>query len=171
MQFGHNDSGPLDDNQRARGTIRGSGDETVEIDNSITGQREVVHTYGWYMKKFITDAKAKDTSSIVCSLIPRNSWRNGKVSRASDSYVKWAKEAAETEGALFIDLNSIIADHYEEVDRDFVTATYFEPGETTHTNAAGAALNAKCVIEGLKKHEDFLLNKYFSSKADEINYK
>src|SRR5258707_7661686 len=33
MQFGHNDSSPINDDSRARGTIRGTGDETQEIDN------------------------------------------------------------------------------------------------------------------------------------------
>src|SRR5262247_3467083 len=36
MQFGHNDGGPLDDTARARGTIRGTGDESKEIYNPIT---------------------------------------------------------------------------------------------------------------------------------------
>src|SRR6185437_3760476 len=31
MQFGHNDSGPLDDTARARGTIKGIGNDSVEI--------------------------------------------------------------------------------------------------------------------------------------------
>jgi hypothetical protein len=38
MQFGHNDSGPLDDTARARGTIKGVGEETREIDNPTTGK-------------------------------------------------------------------------------------------------------------------------------------
>ena len=59
MQFGHNDSGPLDDPARARATINGTGEETKEIDNPITKQHEVVHTYGWYLRKFIADAKAR----------------------------------------------------------------------------------------------------------------
>lgn len=50
VQFGHNDSGPLDDSARARGTLAGTGDETREIDNPITRQHEVVHTFGWYLK-------------------------------------------------------------------------------------------------------------------------
>ena len=36
---------------RARGTIRGTGDESREIDNPITIHKEVVHTYGWYMAR------------------------------------------------------------------------------------------------------------------------
>ncbi|MBN1973803.1 MAG: rhamnogalacturonan acetylesterase [Sedimentisphaerales bacterium] len=169
MQFGHNDEGALNDNRRARGTVKGSGDETEEIDNILTGKHEVVHTYGWYIKKYITDAKAKGASSIVCSMIPRNNWKNGKLDRVSETYGKWSAEAAEAEGALFIDLNSLIADHYEKEGQTKVTATYFEKGEGTHTNAAGAELNARCVIEGLKIHKDYPLSKYLSSRADTIN--
>ena len=46
MQFGHNDGGPLNDSSRARGTIKGTGEETEEIDNLLTKKHEVVHTYG-----------------------------------------------------------------------------------------------------------------------------
>src|SRR5690242_20304706 len=35
MQFGHNDGGPLDDTARARGTIKGTGEETRDIYNPI----------------------------------------------------------------------------------------------------------------------------------------
>src|SRR5436853_563774 len=59
MQFGHNDGGEINDASRARGSLRGIGDETQEIDNQITGKHEVVHTFGWYMRKYVADAKSK----------------------------------------------------------------------------------------------------------------
>src|SRR5690606_32344394 len=59
MQFGHNDSSPLDDSARARGTIRGNGNESKEIYNPIKKKQEVVYTYGWYLRQFIADVKAK----------------------------------------------------------------------------------------------------------------
>ena len=99
MQFGHNDGGPLDDAARARGTLKGTGEETQEIDNPITKQREVVHTYGWYLRKFIADAKARGATPIVCSLVPRKIWKDGKTVRASDSYGKWAAQVAAEESA------------------------------------------------------------------------
>jgi hypothetical protein len=37
MQFGHNDPAPLNDDKRARGTIKGTGEETEAIDNLLTG--------------------------------------------------------------------------------------------------------------------------------------
>src|SRR5713101_5739681 len=46
MQFGHNDGGPINDTSRARGSLRGTGEETEEIDNLLTHEHEVVHTYG-----------------------------------------------------------------------------------------------------------------------------
>ena len=60
MQMGHNDGGPLDDAARARGSIRGTGEETKEIDNPITKKKEVVHTYGWYLRKYVADARDKE---------------------------------------------------------------------------------------------------------------
>lgn len=46
MQFGHNDGGALNDTSRARGSLKGTGDATEEIDNLMTKKHEVVHTYG-----------------------------------------------------------------------------------------------------------------------------
>ena len=39
--------------------IHGIGDDTREIDNELTGKHEVVHTFGWYMRKMIAETKAK----------------------------------------------------------------------------------------------------------------
>jgi rhamnogalacturonan acetylesterase len=150
MQFGHNDGGPVNDRQRARGTIKGAGDETEDIDNLLTGKHEIVRTYGWYLRKFVTDAKAKGATAIVCSPIPRNIWRGGKVIRASEDHARWAGEAARAEEAPFIDLNAIIAGHYDKLGEKHASTTFFGPKDHTHTIAAGARFNARCVIEGLK---------------------
>jgi lysophospholipase L1-like esterase len=149
MQFGHNDGGAVNDNSRARGTIRGTGEETQEIDNILTKKHEVVHTFGWYMRKYVSDCKAKGAIPIVCSLIPRNDWKDGKVLRSSESFGKWASEAAKTGGAFFIDLNEIIAAHYEAIGQSEVTSKFFLT-EHTHTTKAGAQLNALSVAEGIK---------------------
>ncbi len=62
IQFGHNDSGALNDATLARGSLPGLGEETQEIDNQLTKQHETIHTFGWYMRKMIADAKAKGAS-------------------------------------------------------------------------------------------------------------
>ncbi|MDI1319541.1 MAG: GDSL-type esterase/lipase family protein, partial [bacterium] len=53
IQLGHNDPAPYNDTSRARGTIKGVGEETEEIDNLLTKQHEVVHSYGWYIRKYV----------------------------------------------------------------------------------------------------------------------
>ena len=148
MQFGHNDGGGAYDDARARKSIRGSGDETVEVTLEKTGEHETVHTYGWYLGRYIHDTQARGATPIVCSLIPRNDWTNGHVRRADDSYGKWAKEAAETNDAFFIDLNNLIADHYDEMGEQAVKP--FFPKAHTHTGWDGAVLNAQCVVEGIR---------------------
>ena len=166
MQFGHNDGGPLDDNRRARGTIPGIGDESREIDNPLTGKKEVVHTYGWYMRKYIADTKAKGATPIVLSMIPRNSWTaDGKANRVSDTYGKWAAEAAAAGGAFFINLNEITAKQYEAIGREKVAAEYFTPADNTHTSEAGARLNAASVVQGLKELKDCALAGFLAATA------
>jgi rhamnogalacturonan acetylesterase len=160
MQFGHNDGGPLDDTARARGTIRGIGEETKDIFNPITKRQETVHTYGWYMRKYIRETKDKKAIPIVCSPIPRNDWKEGKVTRSTESYAKWARQVAEEEDALFIDLNDLVAIRYEEMGAEKVKP--FFPADHTHTNIDGAKLNAEIVVGALKKIKPGRLNKYLT---------
>jgi rhamnogalacturonan acetylesterase len=158
MQFGHNDASPLDDTARARGTIRGIGDESKEIYNPIMKKQEVVYSYGYYMRKYVRDAKAKGAIPIICSLVPRDQWKDGKVNRSKDSYAGWAEQIAKEEGAYFVDLNDLIATKYEALGEEAVKA--FFPGDHTHTDINGAKLNAQTVIDQLKKINPGKLNKY-----------
>jgi lysophospholipase L1-like esterase len=149
MQFGHNDGGPLDDTSRARGTIRGIGEDSVATYNPIRKVNEVVHSFGWYMRKYIRDTKERGAIAIVCSPIPRNDWKDGKVIRSSESYSKWAEQVAKEEGAYFINLNNDIALKYESMGPEAVKP--FFPVDHTHTNLDGAKLNAQTVMEGVRK--------------------
>jgi lysophospholipase L1-like esterase len=156
IQFGHNDAGAVNDTIRARGTLKGIGDETEEIENMLTKKRETVHTYGWYMRKYVVDTKAKGATPIVCS---RNIWKDGKVERASSSYASWAKEVAEKEAVIYIDLNDLVAEHYERLGIEEVTKKLFMT-EHTHTNAEGAKINAGIVADALRKQKSLKIKKY-----------
>ncbi len=157
MQFGHNDGGPLDEG-RARASLKGNGDQAQVVTNKTTGKVETIHTYGWYMRKYIGDTKAKGATPIVLSLVPRKIWRDGKVVRASNDYGKWAQEAAAAENASFVDLNEIIAGHYEALGQEKVEGLFAD--EHTHTNPEGAKLNAQSVVEGLRGLKDCALSGY-----------
>lgn len=158
IQFGHNDDGPVNDDFRARGTIHGNGEESEQIDNILTGQREIVKSYGWYIRKYIADTKAKGAIPIVCSLVARNVWENGRVVRATDTYTAWAKEAARMEGANFIDLNDLVATRYESLGQPYVTDSLFV-SDHTHTNQKGARINASLAAHAIGDLTDCPLSK------------
>src|SRR5207302_3363596 len=148
IQFGHNDAGAINDASRARGSLPGLGEETQEIDNLLTKKHEVVHTFGWYMRKMIADTKAKGATPIVLSLTVRNIWKDGRVERGPGKYGEWAAEIAKSEKVLLINVTKLIADRYEAVGEEKVKAL-FGP-DHTHTSPAGAELNASLVIVGLR---------------------
>lgn len=150
IQFGHNDAGPINDDFRARGSMPGNNDDLEIIDNILTKKREVVFSYGWYIRKYIADTKAKGGIPIVCSLIARNRWTDGKVDRATDTYNLWSKQAAEQEGAYFIDLNDLTATAMEKAGIDHCSNVLFTP-DKTHTNINGAQFNAAIVAKAIKR--------------------
>ncbi|MGE4285441.1 MAG: beta-galactosidase [Phycisphaerae bacterium] len=160
MQFGHNDSSPVNDDSRARGTLSGCGDESEQIVNLLTGKPETVYTYGHYLREYIREARAKGAEAIVCSPVPRSNWKDGHLERKPDSYPAWAGEAAAKEGASFIDLNEKVSAVYDELGHDAVCRLFFASGERTHTNAAGAQKNAECLINAIKEASDCPLKPY-----------
>ena len=172
IQFGHNDAGALDDEKRARGSIRGIGDETREIDNPITKKREVVHTFGWYMSKYIADARANGATPIVLSYVPRAPRPASATQPASTgptSYALWAQQVAERERAPFIDLHGIVSRHYATMSPEDANARYFAP-DKTHTNEAGAARNAEAVVQGVRALKDIGLAAYLLESAPEADH-
>jgi lysophospholipase L1-like esterase len=166
VQFGHNDGGALNDDSRARGTIKGTGDESQEIDNLLTKKHETVHTYGWYMRQYVEDTKAKGATPIICTMIPRKIWKDGKIVSNTADYAGWAADVAHSEHVPLVDLNEIIARRYDEMGPEKVNPLFGD--EHTHTTRAGAELNAECVIAGLKALPQDPLAPYFSEAAAKI---
>jgi lysophospholipase L1-like esterase len=163
IQFGHNDGGVINDATRARGSLPGLGEETQEIDNLLTRQHEVVHTYGWYMRKMIADTKAKGATPIVLSLTVRNIWKDYHVERGSGKFGEWAAQIAQSEKVRFIDLTKLIAHKYEDLGEAKVKELFAT--DHTHTSPAGAELNAALVVAGLKMLKGQPLNRYLSAKG------
>ena len=164
IQFGHNDGGPLDTG-RARGSLPGLGEETREV-TKPDGTKEVVHTFGWYNRRFIGDVKAKGATPVLLTLTVRNIWKDGRVERGSGKFREWAEEIARAEGVAFVDVTRIIADRYEALGPEKVK-TLFGP-DHTHTSPEGAEFNASAVVAGLKGLKGDPLGKYFSARAGEV---
>lgn len=147
LQFGHNDA-KNSENYPDRTTIAGNGDATQTIESPVTHQPETIHSYGWYMRQYVADAKAKGANVIICSPPPRNLWQDGKIVRGLDGYAGWAKEAAQQSGAYFIDLNTISADKYDALGQDGAKPLF---NDFQHSRKAGAKLNAESVAAGIRQ--------------------
>jgi len=145
MQFGHNDNG-------RNGPLRGTGEETEDREG------QAVHTFGWYLRRYVAETRAKGATPIVCSLIPRNIWANGKITRPGDSHADWAREIAKTQGVGLLDLHELIAGRYDSMGEASVTDLFAD--RRVHTTRAGAELNAACVIEALHRLKENPVAKY-----------
>src|SRR5580698_3654256 len=97
IQLGQNDIFELND-KNARGTIPGIGPEVQEIDNIATHKHEIVHTYGWYLRNYIKDARAKGATPIVMSLTTRDVWQDGQIEVGVNNYRESAYRIATSEG-------------------------------------------------------------------------
>ena len=164
MQFGHNDNGSLANDPRARATLRGAGEET-QMSGTVT-----VHTFGWYLRQYVKEIRAKGATPVICSLIPRRHWdEDGRMRRDLASHAGWAAQVAKEENVDFIDLNELIARRYDELGREKVMPLFSpEATESTHTGWDGAVLNAEIVVSGLKALKDDPLAPYFSAVAKGI---
>ena len=160
VMFGHNDAANSA-NYPDRITLRGTGDETQEIESPATHpsssephKRETIHTYGWYLRKYVQDVKAKGASIVICSPVPRNTWIEGRIKRGFDGYQSWAADAARMSGARFIDLNTLAANRYDALGEQRGRTWFNDP---QHTTKAGARLNAEALADGLRQLKDCAL--------------
>jgi lysophospholipase L1-like esterase len=149
-----------------RGSLPGTGSETYDVTDPRTGKIETVHTYGWYLRKYIADVRAKGATPILCSLVPRKIWVDGHIRRNTDTYRGWAQQVAEQEHAGFIDLNEIIARRYDALGPVAVDALFGDPH--THTDWAGAVINAEAVVAGLRDLPGDPLAPYLSAQGKAV---
>jgi lysophospholipase L1-like esterase len=166
IEFGHNDAGAINDTSRARGSIPGLGDDSVAIDNLLTKRHEVVHSFGWYMRKMIADTKSKGATPIVLSLSVRNIWTNGQIERGSGRYSLWSQQIAKTAGVQFVDLTNLVADQFQAMGEERVKAIYEQ--DHTHFNAIGADMHARTVVSGLKALRPSPVRSYLSPKGTAV---
>jgi lysophospholipase L1-like esterase len=162
IQMGHNDSSPINDTNRSRGTLPGIGDAETNIVNGMTHQPETIHTYGWYLTQYITDARAKGMTPILCTPVSRLV-PPGKEADTT-RYAAWARAIAATEYVPLIDLNRRALDRWQGKTMDELKTEYFSPKDNTHFNRAGAELNAACVAEGICALGDCPLKGFLKEK-------
>jgi rhamnogalacturonan acetylesterase len=160
LQLGQNDVFALND-KIARGTIPGIGEESQEIDNVATHKHEVVHTFGWYLRRYIQETRAKGAIPIVLSLTTRDVWKDGQVEVGVGNYRESSYRIAVSEHAEFVDASAIIAIQYEKLGPE-KTAGLFHTKEPVHLDTPGAFLDAQCIVAGLKGLSNTSMTPYLS---------
>ncbi|MCD8261166.1 MAG: rhamnogalacturonan acetylesterase [Bacteroides sp.] len=157
IQFGHNDGGDINVG-KARETLKGASDESQVMLMEKTGKYQVIYPFGWYIRKIVLDTQEKGATPIVLSHTPRKQWDNqGRIRRNADSYGLWSRQVAERTGSCFIDLNEISAAKFDKMSKKKIEK-YFK-NDHTHTSLKGAELNARSIVEGLKR-SDCALKEY-----------
>jgi lysophospholipase L1-like esterase len=161
IQMGHNDAGddPATD-AKARSSVKGIGDETVQYPlpkpfttGPLAGQTtETVHTYGWYLRKYITDTRAKKATPILLTVTIRNIWAHdadGNLRIERDmGYRDYEYQIAASENVPVVDMATVEADRLDALGPE-KTALLF-PVDHTHTSAEGAEQNAESVVIALR---------------------
>jgi rhamnogalacturonan acetylesterase len=145
IQMGHNDGGDLG-GAKPRGTIKGLGDQTQDV-TLPDGHTETVHTYGWYIRKYIADTRAKHATPILLTLTIRNIWKDGHIERDM-GYDADLKQLAADEHVTLIDMATVEADRLEALGPEKTAALF--PKDHTHTSPEGAELNAQNVVTALR---------------------
>lgn len=162
LVFGINDGG--------RRTPPGIGDEVTD---GPAGPE--THTYGWYMGKMATDARAKGAKVYFLTVTARNMWTNPKVrfndaqpigdlpadydakedrierGTANGRYTQWTKEVGQKLNVPVFDLTNYCADLYEKMGRENVDKLY---SDHNHTYLPGAEVVASAIVSGLKGFKD-----------------
>jgi lysophospholipase L1-like esterase len=154
ISIGHNDNGPYDEG-RARASIPGVGDDTLQVTIKETGEKETVYTYGGYMRKYINDVRAQGGHPILMSLTPRNAYdEKGKIVRKS--HTQWLIQVAAEEGVPFVDLNEISGQKLDTYGKWKTDYHFFL--DKIHTSRFGAMMNARSAAEGLMASHNPALN-------------
>lgn len=148
MQFGHNDNGP-------RGSLPGT-DETTEM-----REGKKIHSFGWYLRKYVADTRAKGATPILCTLVPRNIWTSGRIDLPQGSHADWTRSVAREQNVPLLELNEAIGRRYDQLGEAKVTSLFAD--KKVHTSREGAELNASIVASLLREMPGKPVSRYLLS--------
>ena len=186
LQWGHNDAYDINETT-GRGTLHGLGEETQEIaeaDNKVTHKHEIVHTFGWYLRKYVTDIRAKGATPIILTLTIRDRWnKDGTVERLPvpnldlantnrfhepPIYSTWSADVAKAMNVPLLDVHNLIADRYDKEGPDVVSKYFNSAKDPTHRNPLGAAVDAELTLAALRALNGAAFDAMLSEKGKAI---
>ena len=159
IQLGHNDRYNAEwDDGRFRGILPGAGKETKEV-LVPTQTREIVHTYGEYLRMYVNEIRLRGGNPLLLSLTSRKNYGEDGKTKLDSSKTEVIKAVAEEMGVPFIDFNQAIVDKYNNVfDTKKIDYLYFS--DSIHASKFGAVINAETFVEQLRERKDIALSEY-----------
>ncbi|KAI5918965.1 rhamnogalacturonan acetylesterase [Camillea tinctor] len=146
IEMGHNDDGDPETDAKDRATLPGAGEDTVVV-TTAAGNEETVHTFGWYLREMIADVQAIDAIPIISGMVNRNDWDDGML-QSDWPFASYAEQVAEEEGVEWVDHTAYSVAEFQSFG-ETEAKTYY-PEDNTHTNPAGARINAETFVQAVK---------------------
>ena len=159
--MGHNDDTDPTNDTNARGTLPGIGEETVVV-TTAKGQ-QTVHTFGWYLRKMIADVMAKKAIPVISGMVPRNYWKGDKL-QSDWPFADYAKQVARAANVTYVAHTDYSVARFQALGPT-KAKTYF-PNDNTHTNPAGAVINADAFATAVKCGSKNALQPFLNAKGN-----
>jgi hypothetical protein len=142
----------------------GAGDDLNEIGDPDAPQHEIVHSYGWYLRRLAVDTIARGATPILCSPFPRV--RNGLTGSEGDGAASWARDIAVQQKVDFVDAGEI----FIQQQRAMGSPAAEHPGSSSTVSSprSEADLRAACLLAGLKALQPNPLVGYLSAKGEAV---
>lgn len=164
--MGHNDDGDPTTDEDDRATLPGIANDTVVVTNS-TGVSETVHSFGWYLRKMIVDVRAKEAIPLLSGMVNRNYW-SGETLQSDWPFTDYADQVAEQTAVEYIDHTAYSVAKFQAMG-SVEAKTYF-PNDNTHTNWAGADINAQTFVQAVKcASPTSALEQYLNEDANAVS--
>ena len=180
LQWGHNDAYDINETT-GRGSLHGLGEETEDLDNKVTHKHEIVHTFGWYVRKYVDDIRAKGAQPIILTLTIRGRWnKDGTIERLPlpnldlantnrfhepPIYSVWSAAVAKNSRVPLLDVHNLIADRYEREGQAVVVNYFNSARDPTHRNPLGAAVDAELILSALRALKGPAFDPFLSAKG------
>lgn len=147
VSIGHNDGGEFFDQRRARAVIPGLDPDTMIVGfNQRTQRQDTVYSYGNYIRRYVSEIRAKGAHPILMSLTPRDAFdEDGHIVRKPQS--QWLATLSAELDVPYVDLNDISGRKLDSYSHWKEKYHFF--GDQIHTSHFGALMNARSAAEGL----------------------
>jgi len=168
IEMGHNDDGDPTTDTDERAVLPGILNNTVAV-TLANGTTETVHSFGWYLRKMIVDVRVKSAVPVLSGMVPRNYW-TGNTLQSDWPFADYAKQVATQTAIEYVDHTKYSVNRWQALGST-KAATYYPDSQSTHTDAAGAVINAEAFVTAVQcESPTSTIKQWLNTAGKAINY-